>query len=44
MKRIFKIKTDRQTDRQTTTSVYSGERIISSYLNINFYEQENLAI
>ena len=44
MKRIFKIKTDRQTDRQTAISVYSGERIISSYLNINFYEQENLAI
>ena len=30
--------------RQTAISVYSGEIIISSYLNIKFFEQENLAI
>lgn len=44
MKRNFRIKTDRQTDRQTTIIVYSGERITSPYLNIIFCEQENLAI
>lgn len=40
MKRNFRIKAY----RQTTIIVYSGERITSPYLNINFYEQENLAI
>ena len=29
MRRIFRIKTDRQTDRQTTIDVYSGEIINS---------------